>query len=84
MIRAYHSLAFWLSITGVLLLISMFVPVAISVVFTIQVVQHECQALTDITSKPVIRPASPAKDPSREEAWIIYRDLVRWKQSDHC
>jgi hypothetical protein len=47
--------------------------------------QHQwCQLLTGLTHQPVPKPADPRKNPSREQSYLFYVDLVQLKGAFGC
>ena len=52
--------------------------------YTNAVVQHECQALELLTSKPVPYPKDPAQNPSRVTTYEFYVALLFWEHKDGC
>lgn len=47
--------------------------------------QHQwCSTLTLLTSRPVARPADPGSNPSRENAYIFYTNLVKLRHNFGC
>jgi len=52
--------------------------------YTDQVVQHECASLELLTAVPVLKPADPAKNPSRETTYQFYVALLAWEHKDGC
>lgn len=47
--------------------------------------QHRwCATLTLLTARPVPRPTNPEANPSRENAWIFYRNLTELRQRFGC
>lgn len=59
-------------------------PVGIAIWYTQQEVQHECQALRDLTAKPVSYPANPKANPSRVATYNFYVALLTWEHEDGC
>jgi hypothetical protein len=59
-------------------------PVGIAIWYTQQEVQHECQALRDLTAKAVPYPADPAANPSRVATYNFYVALLTWERQDGC
>jgi hypothetical protein len=49
-----------------------------------QYAQHGCQALELLASKPVPKPADPAKNPSRETTYEFYEAILYWEHADGC
>lgn len=45
---------------------------------------HWCTTLTLLTSRPVTRPADPAANPSRENAWLFYVHLRELEHDFGC
>lgn len=43
-----------------------------------------CATLTLLTSRRIHRPADPAANPSREDAYVFYRQLVTLRQRFGC
>lgn len=52
--------------------------------YTRTTVQHECQALEDLTAKPISKPANPAANPSRVVTYNFYVALLDWERADGC
>lgn len=46
--------------------------------------RHWCQTLTLLTSRPVPRPAAPADNPSREDAYLFYVHLKTLERDFGC
>jgi hypothetical protein len=46
--------------------------------------QHACEALIDLTAKPVLYPSHPAQNPSRVATYNFYIALLHWRYSDGC
>lgn len=43
-----------------------------------------CATLTLLTARRVPRPADPAANPSREDAWVFYRNLTTLRDRFGC
>ena len=52
--------------------------------YTRSQIQHECQALRDLTATPVPYPANPAANPSRVANYNFYIALLSWERADGC
>ena len=59
-----------------------------SILFTVTWVQHVnrefCQVVSGVTATPVSRPADPAANPSRVQAWELYERFVVLGQHLGC
>lgn len=45
---------------------------------------HWCKLFDTLTSTPVEKPADPKKNPSREQAYVFYAELMGLKKSYGC
>lgn len=61
---------------------------AASVLFTVQEISANnrqwCDTMNLLTSQPVPRPADPAANPSREQAYTLYTDFATLRQRFGC
>jgi hypothetical protein len=47
--------------------------------------QHQlCAAFTLLTARPVLRPAHPSANPSREQAYEFYEDMIQVERNYRC
>lgn len=54
-------------------------------VYQVDVSQHHwCDALTTLTQNPVPKPADPAANPSRAEAYLLYTEFIDLKGEFGC
>lgn len=82
-IRKYHNLKWWLTLAVTCMFISMALPIGVAIWYTKDQLQHECAALSLLTSKPVPKPVN-STDKAREEAYLFYTALSQWRAADGC
>jgi hypothetical protein len=73
-----------IALCSVLMIVGLALVIGANVWYTRSQVQHECQALKDLTAKPVTYPANPSANPSRVATYNFYIALLDWERSDGC
>lgn len=55
------------------------------VAYSVDTSQHHwCQALATLTEHSVPKPANPAANPSREEAYVLYQEFLALRGEFEC